>query len=215
VTDSCVVSYAPSASVYASCQQRPDGGGDGSLVFGVADSRAPFIETEARAVAESLPAAALYLGADATQDRLRAAARNCRIVHIASHGYFRPDNPMFSGIKLGDGYLNVYDLYRMRIGADLVTLSGCATGANVAAAGDELLGISRGLFCAGARTLLLSLWNVHDRSTESLMTALYRRIAAGATVVTALRDAMLELRAEYPHPYHWAPFVVTGKSGQV
>jgi CHAT domain-containing protein len=97
--------------------------------------------------------------------------------------------------------------------ADLVTLSGCATGANVAAAGDELLGITRGLFCAGARTLLLSLWNVHDQSTERFMAALYQHIAAGAAPVTALRDTMLHIRNEYPHPYHWAPFVVTGKSG--
>ena len=83
---------------------------------------------------------------------------------------------MFSGIRLGDTYLNVYDLYRLRLRADLVTLSGCATGANVAAAGDELLGITRGLFCAGAHTLLLSLWNVHDESTAALMTRLYRRL---------------------------------------
>jgi CHAT domain-containing protein len=84
----------------------------------------------------------------------------------------------------------------------------------VAAAGDELLGITRGLFCAGATTLLLSLWNVHDESTSSLMTHLYQRVAAGTAPVTALRDTMLALRAEYPHPYHWAPFVVTGRSGQ-
>ena len=121
---------------------------------------------------------------------------------------------MFSGIRLGDTYLNVYDLYRLRLRADLVTLSGCATGANVAAAGDELLGITRGLFCAGAHTLLLSLWNVHDESTAALMTRLYRRIAAGAAPVDALRDTMRDLRSEHPHPYYWAPFVLTGKSGQ-
>jgi len=213
VTDSCVVSYAPSASIYATCQQQPDGGGQGSLVLGVADEQAPLIETEARAVAGALPDARLFIGADATEQVLRTRGRDCRILHIASHGYFRPENPMFSGIRLGDTYLNVYDLYRLRMRADLVTLSGCATGASVAAAGDELLGITRGLFCAGAKTLLLSLWNVHDGSTERFMTLLYQRLAAGNGPVTALRDSMLDLRAEYPHPYHWAPFVVTGKSG--
>ena len=213
VTDACVVSYAPSASIYATCQQQPAGGGHGALVLGVADEQAPLIEAEARAVAAALPDSRLVVGADATEQVLRTRGRDCRILHIASHGYFRPENPMFSGIRLGDTYLNVYDLYRMRMRADLVTLSGCATGANVAAAGDELLGITRGLFCAGARTLLLSLWNVHDQSTESYMTDLYQRIAAGAPVVTALRDTMLHIRNAYPHPYHWAPFVVTGKSG--
>jgi CHAT domain-containing protein len=213
VTDSCIVSYAPSASIYASCQQQRDGGGRGALVLGVADEHAPLIETEARAVAHALPDATLFVGPEATEQVLRTSGRDCRVLHIASHGYFRPENPMFSGIRLGDTYLNVYDLYRLRMRADLVTLSGCATGVNVAAAGDELLGITRGLFCAGARTLLLSLWNVHDESTEAFMTHLYQRLASGDSAVTALRDTMVDVRDRYPHPYHWAPFVVTGKTG--
>jgi CHAT domain-containing protein len=214
VTDACAVSYAPSASIYARCQQQPSGGGEGALVLGVPDDQAPLIEAEAQAVSAVLPDARLCIGRDATEHVLRTAGRNSRIVHIASHGYFRPENPMFSGIRLGDTYLNVYDLYRLRLTADLVTLSGCATGANVAAAGDELLGITRGLFSAGAHSLLLSLWNVHDESTASLMTRLYRRIAEGVTPVDALRDTMHEVRAEHPHPYYWAPFVLTGKSEQ-
>jgi CHAT domain-containing protein len=214
VTDACAVSYAPSASIYARCQQQASGGGEGALVLGVADDQAPLIDSEARAVAAVLPEARLCLGSEATEQVLRTSGRNSRIVHIASHGYFRPENPMFSGIRLGDTYLNVYDLYRLRLKADLVTLSGCATGANVAAAGDELLGITRGLFCAGAHTLLLSLWNVHDESTAALMTRLYSRIAANVAPVDALRETMGELRSEHPHPYYWAPFVLTGKSAQ-
>jgi CHAT domain-containing protein len=214
VTDACAVSYAPSASIYARCQQQKSGGGEGALVLGIADAQAPLIDTEARAVAAVLPDAHLCIGTDATEQVLRTTGRNSRIVHIASHGYFRPENPMFSGIRLGDGYLNVYDLYRLRLRADLVTLSGCATGANVAAAGDELLGITRGLFCAGAHTLLLSLWNVHDESTATLMSSLYRRIAEGVEPVDALRGTMRDLRSEHPHPYYWAPFVLTGKSAQ-
>jgi CHAT domain-containing protein len=213
VTDASAVSYAPSASIYARCQQQASGGGEGALVLGVADDQAPLIDSEARAVAAVLPEARLCLGNEATEQVLRTSGRNSRIVHIASHGYFRPENPMFSGIRLGDTYLNVYDLYRLRLKADLVTLSGCATGANVAAAGDELLGITRGLFCAGAHTLLLSLWNVHDESTATFMTHLYQRVAAGHVPVIALRDTMLQVRETYPHPYHWAPFVVTGKTG--
>jgi CHAT domain-containing protein len=212
VTDLCAVSYAPSASIYARCQQQASGGGTGALVLGVSDDQAPLIDAEAKAVAEVLPDSHLCIGRDATEHVLRTSGRDSRIVHIASHGYFRPENPMFSGIRLGDTYLNVYDLYRLRLRADLVTLSGCATGANVAAAGDELLGITRGLFCAGAHTLLLSLWNVHDESTAALMTRLYRRIADRSAPVDALRDTMRDLRQEHPHPYYWAPFVLTGKS---
>ena len=128
VTDACTVSYAPSASIYARCQQQTSGGGSGALVLGVADAQAPLIDAEARAVAAVLPDARLCIGPDATEQVLRTSGRDSRIVHIASHGHFRPENPMFSGIRLGDTYLNVYDLYRLRLRADLVTLSGCATG---------------------------------------------------------------------------------------
>ena len=211
VTDVCPVSYAPSASVFARCDERRTRGAGAALVMGVPDAQAPFIEQEARAVAGALPDAHLFLGPEATEDVLRRRARESAIVHIASHGYFRADNPMFSGIRLGDTYLNVYDLYRLRLDADLVTLSGCATGANVSAAGDELLGITRGLFCAGATTLLLSLWNVHDQSTAAFMKTLYDRMTGGAAPLDALRSTMADVRAEYPHPYYWAPFILTGK----
>ena len=118
---------------------------------------------------------------------------------------------MFSGIRLGDGYLNLYDLYQMRLGANLVTLSGCATGMNLVAAGDELLGLQRGLFCAGATSLLLSLWDVHDRSTAMLMQEFYKNYIQTEDMVRSLQVAMRDVRSENPHPYFWAPFVLVGK----
>jgi CHAT domain-containing protein len=122
---------------------------------------------------------------------------------------------MFSGIRLGDAYLNLYDLYQLQLEADLVTLSGCATGLNVVTAGDELLGLIRGLLYAGAQSLLLTLWNVHDRSTADFMTSFYRRFQEGADKAAALQGAMQELRQRYPHPYYWAPFVLIGKISAV
>jgi CHAT domain-containing protein len=118
---------------------------------------------------------------------------------------------MFSGIRLGDGYLYLYDLYQMRIPARLVTLSGCATGMNVVAEGDELLGLQRGLFCAGASTLLLSLWDVHDETTAELMGTFYTNFTASGDMAGSLRRAMHEIRAKHPHPYFWAPFFLTGQ----
>ena len=118
---------------------------------------------------------------------------------------------MFSGIRLGGGHLSLYDLYQLKLEADLVTLSGCATGLNVVTAGDELLGLIRGLLYAGARSVLLTLWNVHDHSTSEFMTAFYRCLQSGASKPVALRAAMLQLRERLPHPYYWAPFTLTGK----
>lgn len=117
---------------------------------------------------------------------------------------------MFSGIRLGSSYLNLYDLYQLKLDAELVTLSGCATGLNVVAAGDELLGLIRGLLCAGAQSLLLSLWDVHDQTTTEIMTSFYRRATTAPNKALALQGAMQELRERYPHPYYWAPFTLIG-----
>ena len=118
---------------------------------------------------------------------------------------------MFSAIKLGDGYLSLYDLYQLRLETRLVTLSGCATGMNVVAAGDELLGLQRGLFLAGATSLLLSLWDVHDESTAELMVQFYESYARSGDMANSLSQAMRHLRTRRPHPYFWAPFVLVGK----
>jgi CHAT domain-containing protein len=79
------------------------------------------------------------------------------------------------------------------------------------AAGDELIGLARGLFQAGAQSLLLSLWDVHDQSTAEFMKAFYSAIQAGENKASAAKAAMLTVREQYPHPYQWAPFVLMGK----
>ncbi len=118
---------------------------------------------------------------------------------------------MFSGIRLGDGILSLYDLYQLRLPAELITLSGCATGLSVVANGDELLGLIRGLIYAGAQSALLTLWDVHDHSTAQFMSAFYGHLASCADKAAALRQAALNLREIHPHPYYWAPFVLLGK----
>jgi CHAT domain-containing protein/Tfp pilus assembly protein PilF len=209
--DTHTVSYAPSATVFALCQEKPRSDISASLVMGIPDERAPEILAEVQSVAATLPNATLLLGAQATAQALKDKGAQSALLHIATHGTYRQDNPMFSGIRLGDGYLNLYDLYQMRLSARHVTLSGCATGMNFVAAGDELLGLQRGLFCAGASSLLLSLWDVHDRSTAELMQAFYKSFIGTADMAASLQSAMQQLRQENPHPYFWAPFVLVGQ----
>ena len=209
--DAFTISYAPSASVFFACQEKPASTNTDSLVFGITDDRAPQILQEAESVAALLPHSTLRTGNEATSSLLRKSGPHTGLLHIATHGVYRQDNPMFSGIRLGDGYLNLFDLYQMRLNANLVTLSGCATGMNFVAAGDELLGLQRGLFCAGASTLLLSLWDVHDQSTSELMQLFYREYLRSGKMACALQLAMQQLRQHNPHPYFWAPFVLVGK----
>jgi CHAT domain-containing protein/tetratricopeptide (TPR) repeat protein len=209
--DRYAISYAPSAGIYALCHRKKSTAAKGSLVIGVPDERAPLIENEVREIAEILPGSRLVIGAEEGDVALRNEGNGYRLVHIATHGYFRQDNPMFSGIRLGATYLNLYDLYQLKLNAQIVTLSGCATGLNVVSAGDELLGLARGLLYAGAQSLLLTLWDVNDRSTAEFMSALYQRLPSAPDRAIAFQSAVQDLRNRYPHPYYWAPFTFTGK----
>ena len=211
LADRFTVSYAPSASIYVLCSEQTANRTGKALILGVEDPHAPFIKEEVEAVASTLQDASLFTGRQAALETLKEHGGESRLVHIATHGYFRQDNPMFSAIRLGDGYLSLYDLYQLHLPVELVTLSGCATGMSVVVDGDELLGLVRGLLYAGAQSLLVSLWDVQDKSTSEIMTSFYRRLQAGNDKAQALRGAMQELRERHPHPYYWAPFVLVGK----
>ena len=212
LVDAFSFSYAPSATIYALCHGRPRRAQGGSLVLGVPEPHTPKVAEEAKAVAERLPGARLFLGDEATADVVRELAPGSRYVHVAAHGFFRGDNPMFSGIRLGSGsYLTLYDLHALRVPAALVALSACVSGLNVIAAGDEILGLARGLFRAGADSLLLTLWEVPDESTSLFMTDFYERALRTGDLARALQEATVHLRERFPHPIHWAPFVLSGK----
>jgi len=211
LVDRYSVSYAPSASVYAVCQAKQGIASGDSLILGVPDVQAPLIQAEAEALSRILRNPRLFLGETATEEVLRTHGRNSRVVHIATHGYFRQDNPMFSSIRLGTSHLSLYDLSYLQLPADLIVLSGCATGLNVVSPGDELMGLVRGLLQAGAQSLVLSLWDVHDESTKEFMIGFYTRLQAGLTKPKAMQATMQELRRSYPHPYYWAPFSLIGK----
>jgi CHAT domain-containing protein/tetratricopeptide (TPR) repeat protein len=209
--DKFAVSYAPSASVYALGREKAANVSGGSLILGIADAQAPLILEEVEALRRILPDAKLFVGEAASEAVLKSHGPASRIVHIATHGYFRQDNPMFSSIRLGDSYLSLYDLYHFKLPAELVVLSGCATGRNTVTPGDELMGLVRGLLQAGAQSLMLSLWDVHDASTRDFMIAFYSRLVQGMSKPLALQAAMAELRKSHPHPYYWAPFALIGQ----
>jgi CHAT domain-containing protein len=206
------ISYCPSASVLKLCVEKAQQkSGDGQvLVMGVPDEAIPFIHHEVDMVKSLWPEAQVFLGSEATLEQLKQSAPGCQLLHLASHGVFRRDNPMFSALKLSDAWLNFYDIFNLKLNADLVTLSACETGMNEVFPGDELFGLMRGFLYAGAPSLVVSLWVVHDRSTAEFMRWLYAGLRDGLSKRAALRQAQLALKQEYQHPYYWAPFILMG-----
>jgi len=147
----------------------------------------------------------------ATRSAFAQAARRATFLHIATHGFFRQDNPMFSGFKLADGWVTSIDLFSMTCQTNLVTLSGCKSGISQVEGSDDLLGLMRGFLYSGARSLLLSLWNIDDECTAELMSHFYDAWRGGASKSKALAVAMKTIRKKYPNPFYWAPFQLIGK----
>ena len=208
--DRYTISYAPSASVLRYCMERKPVENARPLIIGVADERAPQIAHEVAHLKKLFPQSRTYFGDRATRKVVVRQAAQADFLHIATHAVFRTDSPMFSALKLADGWLTALDLYSMTCNTNLVALSGCRSGASELTGADELLGLMRGFLYAGARSLLLSLWDVNDRSTAKFMGAFYQAWLSGLSKSASLRAAIQHVRAEEPHPYFWAPFVLIG-----
>jgi len=206
------VIHSPSGTVYALAQRQAAVNEKKAVIFGLADEAAPQIEQEVKAVVAALPESRLFLAEKASQARLQDEGQSADIIHIATHGVFRQDNPLFSAIRLADSWLSVFDIYGLRLNANLVTLSGCGTGLAQVSSGDELIGLIRGFLAAGCRAFMGSLWAIDDETTREFMEIFYSYLRDGTGKGAALRLAMLAIRERRPHPFFWAPFFVMGKA---
>jgi CHAT domain-containing protein len=206
----CEVSVAPSAAIFQQCLQRRAQTLNRALLVGVADEQAPRIVDEIQTLKGVFPGATTLIQDAATSGALRRDSAGVDVLHLACHGQFRSDNPLFSALRLADGWFTVRDAYGLKLDNALVTLSACETGANVVAPGDELIGLARGFFSAGARSVLLSLWMVDDETTDRMMVDFYQETRRGHSLSASLRAAQLKMLEERPHPFFWSPFVLVG-----
>ncbi|RPJ22516.1 MAG: CHAT domain-containing protein [Chloroflexi bacterium] len=206
------VCCVPSAAVLHHCLAAPRRPLERATLLGISDERNPRVRDEVLALAPLFPEAVTLLDEQAKHASLSEHSTSSQVLHLACHGNFRPDNPLFSSLQLADDWLTVRDVYRLNLeGCELVTLSACETGVNALAPGDEWIGLARGFFSAGSPSLLVSQWIVDDETTARLMIDFYSRLRAGDSPATALRYAQCRLLTKNPHPYFWAPFVIMGR----
>jgi tetratricopeptide (TPR) repeat protein len=175
------------------------------VVVGFADADAPSIADEAHAVSGVLPRARRLVGADATYAELTRRRRPA-CLHVAAHGRHRADAPMMSGVRIADGWLRAADLTTLDLRGSLLVLSGCETGVSSVGAADEVHGLVRAAFAAGARDLVASLWTVGDASTAELMLRFHEVRRSGLRPAAALAHVQAEQAASGRHPWFWAGF---------
>ncbi|MEZ4640585.1 MAG: CHAT domain-containing tetratricopeptide repeat protein [Caldilineaceae bacterium] len=205
-------SYAPSASVtvHYDHQDRYAIPYDSFAGLAINDPAIPQAKREVELAAQAFDQHQLYLDEAANQTGLDRAAAGADVLHIATHGLFRPDNPFFSSLKLDDGWIDVRAIYRLRLAARLVVLSACDSGSGDIRGGDEVIGLARGFLGAGAQDLVVSLWNVHDARAVELMSVFYAELTSGATPAAALRAAQCHFIERGDHAYYWASFLSIG-----
>lgn len=204
------VIYSPSAAVWQRLASGPKPKFANALLLGYADEKIPMVHSEVERISKLVARANVLKGEQATVRGYLDGASEYDVVHLACHGVFRTDNPMFSSLHFADGWMTANDVASHRINASLVTLSACETGLAEMAAGDEILGLTRGFLSAGARNVVQSLWTVNDYATAELMTHFYAEIQRGRSIAASLRNAQTAMIGRGDHPYHWAPFFLIG-----
>ncbi len=186
--------------------------------------RLPATRREARAIAGLAPFESNWMARDFDASRsnvLQDRLKDYRFVHFATHGLVDSRHPELSGLVLSrfddqgqrlNGFLNLRDIYNVRLNADLVVLSGCQTALGEEIRGEGLVGLARGFMYAGAARVVASLWRLQDRTTADLMERFYRRLTQGDRPAQALRHAQLSIWRERGRsdPYYWAAFVLQG-----
>ena len=113
-----------------------------------------------------------------------------------------------------DGFLRAHELYNLNLPAELVVLSACQTGLGKDYSGEGIVGLTRGFMYAGAARVILSLWNINDRATASLMVRFYQRVLKdGERPAAALRHAQIEMwqQQKWQAPFYWAAFALQGE----
>lgn len=230
LVDRAAVSYAPSASALFAIAAPRGGPAPAHDLLAVGnpvtatDPPLPYTRDEVEAIAALFKASrpTVLLGVDAREDRVKAAALpSYRYLHFAVHGRLDSTNPARSGLVLSrdpkeadDGVLQTREIVQLKLNADLVTLSACETGLGRFVRGEGVMGLARAFFYAGARSVVVSLWDVNDAATPPLMRDFYAGLRRGLDGAAALRAAK-RARAHGAtrvrrHPYFWAPFVFTG-----
>jgi CHAT domain-containing protein len=173
-------------------------------------------QEEALAIARIVPGATVLLRREARAAAIVRDGANYDAIHVAAHGVFDPGSPLDSALILAgdggsDGWLRAKDLYRLRLNADLITLSACETALGKVTGGDDVVGFTRGFLYAGARAIVSSLWKVDDLATRDLMVDYYRGLQK-SDKSEALRQAQLGVMRQHAHPFYWAAFQLTGRA---
>lgn len=169
----------------------------------------------------------IFLDSESTKENFREIAGKSRILHIATHSKVNETNPLFSALYMHNGHSNnhnteltsdentgilyAYELFDMKLNADLIFLSSCESGSGSYLQGTGILGFSRAFSYAGAQSLAINLWPIRDQTAANIAIHFYKELNSGKNKAEALRSAQISyLKNNHSDPYLWGAFVLYG-----
>ena len=183
------ISVVPSAALWQRAAAHPAAAGPHRVVL-VAGPDLPGGADEVDALARMYPLATVLRAGDATAANVMGAIAGADLLHLAAHGTFRADNPLFSSLRLAEGPLNVYDLEGLTRAPKRIVLAACDSGVSMVHPGDELLGLVSACLGLGTQSLVACVMPVPDGAARTVMLTLHRELIRGTPIAHALARAV-------------------------
>ena len=213
-----LISFAPD---YNQSGDRTFGSGiTGTGIYDLPDL--PYAREEAKFVSE-ITGGNLFAGNNAKKTVFKREAGRYDIIHLAMHALLNDKEPLKSTLIFshGDGsdddpYLKTYEVYGIPLKAKMVVLSACNSGSGLLFSGEGIISLARGFIYSGSESVVMSMWDIEDRSGTEIVKTFYENLKKGNTKSGALRKARSECLKKADqlrsHPYFWSALVIYGNN---
>ncbi|RLD90458.1 MAG: hypothetical protein DRJ13_18060, partial [Bacteroidetes bacterium] len=198
-------------------------------MFEDSDYLFPLVGTikEVQSINETVPSR-VFINEKATEANFKKYASDYNVLHLAMHTIMRDDNPLLSmlvftnvdtGDTIEDNRLYAYEIYNMKLNAQMAVLSSCNSGLGKMQKGEGMMSLARGFIYAGCPSIIMTLWQVADKSSSELMTSFYKYLKRGKSKPEAMRLAKIDYLESADdltsNPYFWSGFVVLGDGSPI
>ncbi len=175
---------------------------------------------EVTIIGDIIKADKVLLSKDATETSFKQNAEASKVIHLSTHSILYKKQPLilFSNFydPENDGFLEASEIVRLKLNSDLVVLSSSSSGLGKFDESEGITEMTKAFFTAGSKSIVVTLWEVNDKSTSKLMSCFYKKLSEGYDKSEALRHAKLEfIKDQSPNPYFWAAFVLSGNTSKV
>ncbi|MCB0806529.1 MAG: CHAT domain-containing protein [Bacteroidales bacterium] len=222
-TNTRLMAFAPDYSIESETKSWVD---DLNRDFSEILTPLKYSRTEVESIHEKYDGS-LFIGSDATESQFKEYGERYSLLHFAMHTLINNDDPMASKMvfslqsddTLNDGLLNVFEIYNLKLNAQLAVLSACNTGIGKLSKSEGIMSLARAFMFAGVPGIVMSLWSIEDASSAQIMTSFYDYLKQDMARDEALREAKLtylnNANQLQSHPYFWSAFVQIGENAPI